>query len=62
MERAVRPDLSIAQAAELLGVHRETIRRHLRTGETEGFKVGRQWRIRQEVLDVLRHSDGNGNQ
>ena len=42
--------LSVEEAAELIGVIPETIRRWLRTGEIEGEKFGRLWRIRESKL------------
>lgn len=41
-------NLTIKQAAELLQVSEETIRRHVRQGHYPAFKVGRQWRIRKK--------------
>ncbi len=42
--------LTVAQAARLLQVSQETIRRHLKTGIIPGWKVGRQWRISRRVI------------
>jgi excisionase family DNA binding protein len=42
--------LNVHEAARLLGVHVETIRRLARNGEIPAFKVGRGWRIRMESL------------
>lgn len=42
--------LNVHEAARLLGVHDETIRRLARNGEIPAFKVGRGWRIRMEAL------------
>jgi len=49
------PALTVRQAAKLLGVHEETVRRLARRGEIPSFKVGRSWRFRREVL--LRWAD-----
>ena len=42
--------LNVQEAAQLLGVHIETIRRLARNGEIPAFKVGRGWRIRIDAL------------
>lgn len=42
--------LTVAQAARLLQVSQETIRRHLKVGLIPGWKVGRQWRISRRVI------------
>lgn len=45
-----KPFYSIYEAAEVLGVHERTIRRHIKTGELNAGKIGRQWRISREAL------------
>lgn len=45
-----KPFYSIYEAAEVLGVHERTIRRHIKTGELKAGKIGRQWRISREAL------------
>lgn len=42
--------LNTQAAAEMLGVHTETIRRLARKGELPSFKVGKDWRFRKDVL------------
>ena len=42
--------LKVAQAAEFLGVHPETVRRLARKGEIPAFKVGKDWRFQREAL------------
>jgi excisionase family DNA binding protein len=42
--------LTTEQAAELLSVHIETVRRLARRGEIPRFKVGRSWRFRSSAL------------
>ncbi len=43
--------LSAGEAAELLGVHVETLYRLAATGEVTGHKVGARWRfVRDELL------------
>ncbi len=44
---------TVAEAAKMLRVHEDTIRRRIRAGEIEVFRIGRQIRIRKEVLDKL---------
>ena len=39
------------QAAELIGIHEESVRRLIRQKKLRGFKVGKGWRIRQIDLD-----------
>ena len=41
---------SVEEAAKLLGVHTETIRRWLRGGELKGIRFNRIWRIRESDL------------
>lgn len=43
--------LSIAEAAELLGVHPNTIRNHIKDGSLKAGRAGQQWRIRREALE-----------
>ena len=45
------PYLTIEEAAELLRIHPETIRRLLRLKRLPGKKIGREWRISREALD-----------
>lgn len=46
------PDLSVEEVAARLSVHRETVRRWLRTGELRGYRLGFRggWRIPEEEL------------
>ncbi len=46
--------LSPGEAAEILNVKPEAIRRMLRDGELRGTKVGNQWRVREEDLPTVR--------
>lgn len=43
--------LTRAEAAEYLGVCRETVRRELERGKLRGFKAGKHWRVEREELD-----------
>lgn len=42
--------LNSQKAAELLGVHVETIRRMVRHGDIPSFKIGIDWRLNQHSL------------
>ncbi len=44
---------TILEAAKLLKVSDDTIRRLIKSGELEAVKVGNQWRIKKESLDKL---------
>jgi len=43
--------MTIEQVARYLSLHELTVRRLAREGEIPAFKVGRQWRIKKELLD-----------
>ncbi len=47
------------QAAELLNVHSETIRRYVREGRLECGRIGHQLRFTEEMLDDFIASGGN---
>ena len=42
---------STDEAAEIFGVHRNTIKNRIKDGELQAFKIGRQWRIPREALE-----------
>jgi excisionase family DNA binding protein len=42
--------LTVEDVARILRLHIYTVRELLKTGELEGFKIGRQWKIKQEAL------------
>ena len=44
---------TIAEAARILRVSKDTVRRRIKAGEIEIFRVGRVVRIRKDVLDTL---------
>ena len=44
---------TIAEAAKILHVSKDTVRRRIKAGELEIFRVGRVIRIRKDVLDRL---------
>jgi excisionase family DNA binding protein len=43
--------LTIAQVAEFLGLHELTVRRLAREGELPALKLGRQWRVKKDLLE-----------
>jgi excisionase family DNA binding protein len=43
--------MTIEQVARYLSLHELTVRRLARDGEIPAFKVGRQWRVKRELLD-----------
>lgn len=43
--------MTIEQVARYLSLHELTVRRLAREGEIPAFKVGRQWRVKKELLD-----------
>jgi excisionase family DNA binding protein len=49
--RNVSEIMTIEQVARYLSLHELTVRRLAREGEIPAFKVGRQWRIKRELLD-----------
>ena len=56
------PDmLTIAEVAKYLKLHELTVRRLAREGELPAFKVGRQWRIKRELLEAwIEERSGKG--
>ena len=46
------PLLDSQQAAELMQVHPETVKRRARRGEIPGVKVGKIWRFRASGLEA----------
>lgn len=44
--------LTVAEAAEVLRIHPDTLRDHLRAGRVRGIKVGAQWRVPEDVTEV----------
>ncbi len=49
----IEENYTVEEAAKLLKVSKDTIRRMIKSGEIEVFRVGRQIRIRRSVLDRL---------
>ena len=62
-EPANLPDmLTIAEVAKYLKLHELTVRRLAREGELPAFKVGRQWRIKRDLLeDWIQSRSGKGS-
>ncbi len=46
----VEESLSVGQAAELLGVHRNTLRNWIKDGRLSAAEVGKEWRIGRDVF------------
>lgn len=45
------PDIiTVKQLAEFLQVSEQTIKRAIKTGDLEAFKVGRDWRVEREKV------------
>ena len=47
------PDLTLQEAADLLGVHYMTAYRYVRTGRLPGTRVGAHWHVRHADLDKI---------
>jgi len=43
--------MTIAQVAEFLGLHELTVRRLAREGAIPALKLGRQWRVKKDLLE-----------
>ena len=43
--------MTIEEVARYLGLHELTVRRLAREGEIPAFKIGRQWRVKKDLLD-----------
>lgn len=50
--QAFEPLLNLQQAAKLLKLHPDTLKRKAHRGEIPGVKVGRSWRFRASRLDA----------
>ena len=44
---------TIDQVAEILDIHHKTVRKFIKEGKLKANKVGKQWRISQEDLDIF---------
>ena len=47
------PDLTLQEAADLLGVHYMTAYRYVRTGRLPGRRIGAHWHVRRVDLDQI---------
>jgi excisionase family DNA binding protein len=46
--------LKLAEVCEILSVTPKTVRRYLANGALTGFKIGREWRVKESVVnDVI---------
>jgi excisionase family DNA binding protein len=45
------PIMTIAEASQYLGLHELTVRRLAREGAIPALKLGRQWRIKRDLLE-----------
>jgi len=52
---------TLAEAADLLSCHRETLRRAIRTGELRAAKLGRGFRISRFDLEAFWTASGGGD-
>lgn len=43
--------MTIAEVAEYLGLHELTVRRLAREGQLPALKLGRQWRVKKDLLE-----------
>jgi len=50
------PFISLQQAADLLQMHPDTVKRKTRSGEIPGRKLGRRWKYRVSELDAYAKS------
>ena len=54
--------LTISEVAKYLKLHELTVRRLAREGELPAFKVGRQWRIKRNLLEAwIEERSGKGS-
>lgn len=57
---ASREALTTGEAADICGVHAETIRRAIRKGDLQAAKLGGEWRISRADLEEWYQSKGGG--
>jgi excisionase family DNA binding protein len=50
--RPFEPLLSLEQAAKLLGLHPDTLKKKAQRREIPGFKIGKRWGFRASLLDA----------
>lgn len=46
------PLLTLSEAAEILGIHQDTLKKRARAGEIPAMKIGKYWRLRLSDLDA----------
>jgi excisionase family DNA binding protein len=51
MTKEYDPILTVDELSEYLSMHPLTVRRLARDGEIPAAKIGRQWRIKKDLLD-----------
>ena len=53
--------MTVDQVAKYLSLHPLTVRRLARDGEIPALKIGRQWRVKKELLDqwIVEQSEMN---
>lgn len=49
--------VSLADAADVVGVHPVTLRRLIHKGEIPATRIGRQWRVRLSDLEATYHGE-----
>jgi excisionase family DNA binding protein len=54
--------MTLAEMAKYLGLHQMTVYRMLKSGRLPGFKLGRQWRTKKDVLDAWLMAQMHDNQ
>lgn len=60
-ERMVEKTIfTLNEVAELLGCHKETLRREMKTGQLRGAKIGKDFRFSRTDLEVYWASKGGG--
>ena len=61
MSTSGKATFTLAEAAELLSCHRETLRRAIRVGELRAAKLGREFRISRPDLQAFWTACGGGD-
>lgn len=51
---------SLQEVADLLGLHINTVRNHIKAGRLHGRRIGRQWRFSEEDLQNYISQDDTG--
>ena len=50
---------TVEEISEMLKVSSVVIRKHLRSGDLQGYKIGKHWRIPKESLDKFLKESSN---